>query len=317
MTPNIVVLDGAVVNPGDLSWDLISRHGQLTVFDETVEDQIIDRLSHADMVLVNKIVLTESHFSALPNLKFVGLLATGYDNVDIDAAKSNNVAVYNAVDYGSISVAQHVFALLLSRTNLIAEHNASVQSGVWTTQPWCYRLDTLHSLTGKTIGIIGLGKIGSQVAKIAKAFSMNVMTTKRNNHIAPVGIELVDMNEMLERSDIISLHIPLNSDTYGMVDKSWLSKMKDNATLVNTARGALINELDLREHLLQHSKFTALLDVLSSEPPPADHPLIGLQNCTITPHNAWANIHARQNLLEIVGNNIENFLNGVTTNRVN
>ena len=317
MKPNIVVLDGAVVNPGDLSWLPIARHGNLKVYDATTKNEIIPRLSEADMVLINKVVLTKDHFEALTRLKFVGLLATGFDNVDIAAARANGIAVYNAVDYGSDAVAQHVFALLLSRANKIVDHNRSVQAGEWSSKPWCYALDTLQGLSGKTIGIIGFGKIGRAVARIAAAFNMKVLILRRDKKSEPKDLDQTNLQDLLAKSDIISLHIPLNSDTQGMIDKDWLSKMKEDATLVNTARGGLINEIDLRKHLQDHINFTALLDVLSSEPPPRDHPLIGLENCIITPHNAWANLQARENLIDIVGKNIEAFMNGDATNRVN
>ena len=315
MKPRIVVLDGAVVNPGDISWDPIGRHGNLVIYDHTDQSEIVSRLKDANITLVNKVVLSRSHFETLPRLKYIGLLATGFDNVDVAAARDYGITVSNAVDYGSASVAQYVFALILAHVNRILEHNAAVQNGEWAIRPWSFSLNSQLGLAGRTIGIIGFGKIGHKVAQIAKAFGMNILVYSRTKQQTE-GIDFVSLRDILKMSDVLTLHIPLNADTHNLIYKHNLELMKPNAILVNTSRGAIINESDLREHLIKFSNFVALLDVLSIEPPPIDHPLIGLPNCIITPHNAWSNKDARIKLIQIAGQNIEGFIKGHPINEV-
>ena len=317
MKPRIVILDGRLANPGDLSWSGIDVLGELSVYDATEPDQIIERCQNAHVVVTNKCRLDGHHFEQLPQLQLICLLATGYDNIDIKAAHHSGVTVCNAVGYGSASVAQHVFALLLHHTNQVGLHNEAIQNGVWQQTAWSFSLTTLTGLRDKTLGLIGFGKIGQEVAKIAMAFGMKIIIHRRSNGtIDDARIRAVDIQTIYNESDVISLHLPLSESTFGMINRDSLSQMKSNAILINTARGGHINEQDLRQHLISHPNFTALLDVLSKEPPTEDHPLIGLPNCILTPHNAWANIDARRNLIQIVADNIKGYFKGELVNEV-
>ncbi len=315
---NIVVLDGGVVNPGDLTWEPISRHGELKVFKHTTDQELISRSSDAEILLTNKRVISKDVLQALPKLRLICLLATGYNNVDVKAAKDLGITVCNAVGYGSTAVAQHVFALILAATNFVSEHSAEVNEGQWTKQNvWSYSTSPLIELAGKTIGIYGFGKIGNKVADIAMSFGMKVLSThKHPTRDARQGVRFVDIQSLCAESDFITLHAPLTGSNEGIINKELLSLMKPSAFLVNTGRGGLINELDLKYALENEVIRGAGIDVLSAEPPPSTHPLIGVKNCIITPHNAWAAKNARQRLLEIVGNNIESFLNGKPINIV-
>lgn len=317
MKPRIVILDGRLANPGDLLWSGIEALGSLVVYDATEPDQIIERCQNAHVVITNKCRLGMQHFEQLPQLELICLLATGYDNIDIAAAHQSGITVCNAVGYGSASVAQHVFALLLHHTNQVSLHNEAIQNGVWQQTAWSFSLTKITGLRGKTLGLIGYGKIGQEVAQIAMAFGMKVIVHRRSNSaIDDERISSVDRQTIFNESDVISLHLPLNESNSGMINRVSLSQMKPGALLINTARGGHINEQDLRQHLITHPNFTALLDVLSKEPPSEDHPLIGLPNCILTPHNAWANIDARRNLIQIVADNIKGFYNGAVVNEV-
>ena len=318
MSCSMVILDGKLANPGDLSWSSLERYGELKVYDYTPDDQIIARSSDAEVILLNKVKLNKYHLSQLPRLKLVSLLATGYDNVDIVAAREKGIAVCNAVGYGSDSVAQHVFALILRCTNMIEAHNQSVHEGLWFRESWSYTLSPIKGLRGKTLGIIGLGDIGTRVADLASSFGMKVKAFTRSPSKYDIGdIQFVSLNELLTLSDIISLHLPLNHESELMINQASLSLMKKDAIIVNTSRGGLVDEFALREHLLANPGFTAALDVLSKEPPDVDHPLIGLTNCILTPHSAWSNADARSRLIEISENNIRAYLEGNPINVVN
>lgn len=315
---NIVVLDGGVVNPGDLSWDPVANNGTLKVYDHTNDADLIDRSKEADILLTNKRVIDGAAMAALPNLKLICLLATGYDNVDVAAAKKMGVTVCNAVGYGSTAVAQHVFALILASTNLVTDHSTNIHNGEWRDRGvWSYWQKPLIELAGKKIGIYGFGKIGNKVADIAMGFDMKVLSThKHPTRDARNGVKFVDIETLCRESDFITLHAPFTTENKGIINKDLLSLMKPSAFLVNTGRGGLINEADLREALENKQIRGAGLDVLSTEPPSEDHPLIGIKNCIITPHNAWAAKNSRIRLLEIVGKNIESFLNGKPQNVV-
>ena len=317
MHPKIVILDGHLANPGDLTWDPISALGQLTIYDQTSNEQIVKRSREADVLLVNKVKLKKEHFEHLPNLKLICLLATGYDNVDTSAARQFEITVCNAIDYGSDSVAQHVFALILACTNKVYDHNASVKNGDWSRNSWSYTLGSIRGLKGLTMGVFGAGKIGMRVASLARAFGMNVLIHARNRpDVESKEYTFVDSDQLLSQGDIISYHIPLNKETEGIINSKTLSTMKPDAILVNTARGGLVCEDDLRAHLLGNPQFYAALDVLSDEPPPIDHPLIELNNCILTPHNAWSNIDARRRLIEICAENIRSYFSGQPQNVV-
>lgn len=314
---NIVVLDGYTLNPGDLSWGHLKMLGELTVYDRTYENEVSIRCETADIVLTNKTILDAETISNFTMTNYVGVLATGYNVVDIEAAKDKNIIVTNVPDYGSSAVAQHTFALLLELTNRVGLHGQSVQNGDWSEiDDFCYRLTPLTNLEGKTIGIIGYGNIGRKVGRIAESFGMKVLVCSGSAKSVEVG-QLVSQEELAKKSDIISLHCALTDFNKGMIDKFFLSKMKPNAMLINTSRGSLINEEELAHALNQGRIAGAGLDVLSSEPPKSGSALIGAKNCIITPHIAWGTKEARQNLMDIAIDNVKAFLTGKPINVVN
>ncbi len=315
MTPKIVILDSELAQGGDLSWDDFEGIGDLHTYDKTAPDQLIERVGDADILVTNKFKLGEKHFTACPNLKLVCLLATGYDNVDIQAAKAHGITVCNAQGYSTDSVAQHVCAMMLACTNRVAEHNTTVQNGDWYTRQWSYTALPLKSLKGRTMGICGYGKIGKRVGTMAEAFGMKVIAYTRTPDTSS-HITFVNMDQLCAQADVISVHLPHSESTHEIFDKEFFSKVKSDAIFINTGRGALVQEFDLRDHLISHPDFTAALDVLSKEPPQKGHPLIGLENCIITPHHAWANPEARSNLLRIVADNIRAFIAGTPQNVV-
>ncbi len=308
------MLDAYVANPGDTSWEPISKLGDVTLYDRTSIDQVVERSKEADIIIVNKAKVREKHIKALPNLKLICVLATGMDNVDYEYARSRGIEVKNAVGYGSTAVAQHAFALLLELTNNVAVHNASVQGLEWTNNDdWCYWKEGITELHGKTLGIYGLGTIGKAVAKIGEAFGMQIAVT--SNHAKQTDYpnwQLVDLDQLFIISDVISLHAPLTPSNERIVDAKLLHKMKKSAFLINTGRGGLINEADLRTALLEKRIAGAGVDVLSVEPPAEDHPLLGLNNCLITPHHAWAARESRIRLINMVAENIADYLSKTT-----
>ncbi len=311
---NIVILDGYTLNPGDLSWKALEMLGHTTVYDRTPQEEILDRCETADIVLTNKTVLDADIISKFKKVVYIGVLATGYNVVDMEMASSKNITVTNVPAYGPSSVAQHTFSLLLSLTNQAQLHAQSVENAEWSeVDDFCYTLTPLTNLEGKTFGVIGYGNIGRRVARIADAFGMEVLIHSKSANTVEVG-KLVSQNELVKQSDVVSLHCALTSDNVEMVNKSFLAKMKSNAIILNTSRGPLINESDLA-HELQLGKIAgAGLDVLSTEPPNRDNPLIGAKNCIITPHIAWATKEARQNLLNIAVENVKAFINGSPVN---
>lgn len=317
--PKIVILDGYTTNPGDLSWEPIAQLGDLEVYDRTPNNLILEQAQNANIVIVNKTKLDREQIGRLQNMKLICTLATGYNNINIEGANDLGVTVCNAVGYSTSSVAQHVFSLLLEITNQVALHNQSVQSGGWAkASDWCYWKQPLMELAGKTIGIYGFGKIGQQVAKIALAFGMKVIAHRKNMHqTPPPNIEYVSLERLFSESDVLTLHAPLSTENEGIVNAQNLSLMKSSAYLINTGRGGLVNELDLKTALLTGQIAGAGLDVLSTEPPPHDHPLIGIPNCLLTPHQAWATKESRQRLIKIVADNIKAFLSGKPQNVVN
>jgi len=316
MRPKIVILDGELAHGGDLSWKRFEEIGDLEIYNQTSPEQFLDRVKEAKVIVTNKFKLNAEHFAACPDLKLVCLLATGYDNVDVVAAKQAGVTVCNAQAYSTDSVAQHVFALLLAGANQVSEHNISVQDGHWYTEQWSYTLTPLKALKGLTMGICGLGKIGKKVAEVAQAFGMKVIAHTRTPDHSLDDITFVNINQLCQQSDVISVHLPHSESTHQIFDKEKFSVMKDDAIFINTGRGGLVKEEDLAAHLSSHPNFTAALDVLSAEPPQEGHPLIGLENCIITPHHAWANPEARTNLLRIVAENITTYLDGSPQNVV-
>ncbi|NND32406.1 MAG: D-2-hydroxyacid dehydrogenase [Saprospiraceae bacterium] len=306
---NIVVLDGYTVNPGDLTWEPLEKLGDACVFERTSYDQILPRAASADVLVVNKVRINADHLRQLPNLKCICLLATGYDNVDIAAAKSQNIPVFNAVGYGTESVAQHTMAMMLAFTNKIETHHRSVREGQWSSQDdFSYSLNTVTELAGKNLGIIGFGKIGSRVGELAQVFGMNILTTSKRkfNGIA----KQVSSEELYRSSHYISLHAPLTEETHGMINDESLRVMRRDAVIINTGRGDLINENHLVEALLEERIGGAILDVLGIEPPLASNRLLHLKNVVVTPHMAWRSKEARNNLINIVAKNIVDFSNG-------
>ncbi len=314
----IVILDAYVTNPGDLSWEAIEGLGSVTIYDRTASNDIIGRAIDAEVIVTNKCVFTKEIMAALPSLKCICLLATGYNNVDIEAARSQGITVCNAVGYSTLSVAQHVFALLLSMTNYVEIHNQSVHKGAWAgATNWSYRLGTLHELQGKTLGIYGFGTIGQNVADIGLAFGMNVIATKRKmSGFSYPKVKMVSEDELLSQSDVLSLNAALSDENRHFINKDTLSKMKSEAILINTARGPLINEADLAEALRNGIISGAGLDVLSEEPPQNDNPLYNTKNCIITPHISWASLQSRERLIDIVTQNIRSYINGNPINTV-
>ena len=315
---NIVILDGYTLNPGDQNWAPVNTLGKVTVYDRSSPDQIVERAMDADAVLVNKVILNESVLSQLPKLKYIGVCATGYNNIDINSTNKYGIVVTNVKAYGPASVAQHTFALLLALVNHIELHSQSVRNGDWSaSEDFCYWKTPLVELAGKTIGLVGLGDIGSQVAKIASAFGMKVIAFRKNpEQTHNTDIEMVSMETLFKQSDVISLHCPLTEETKDLINAERLSWMKPTAYLLNTGRGPLINEEDLANALKNKIIAGAGLDVLSSEPPKSDNPLITAPNCVITPHIAWASFEARKRLLQMVADNLSAFMEGEATNVV-
>ena len=317
----IVVLDAYSANPGDLDWNIFSEIGELVLYDRTPAELTVERIGDAEIVLSNKVALTADVISACPNLKYIGVLATGYNIVDLGAASAANVVVTNVPAYSTDAVAQHVFALILQLENEIALYDDEVQTGAWQNSPdFTFSLFPWHELAGKNIGLVGFGNIGQKVGKVANAFGMNVMAAPQrsmNDIVVDYPVAWTPLEEIYETADIISLHCPLKDETIGMINSKSLQKMKSSAVLVNTGRGPLINERDLADALETGQIRAAALDVLSQEPPEEDNPLIGLDNCIITPHIAWASQEARRRLLNIAAGNINNFLGNKITNQVN
>ncbi|WP_144213295.1 D-2-hydroxyacid dehydrogenase [Shewanella donghaensis] len=314
----IVVLDGFTLNPGDLSWSSLAKLGDLTVYDHTDAADIIIRCQDAEVVLTNKAVIGADVIHHCPKLNYIGVTATGTNVVDINAAASRNIVVTNVPAYGPDAVAQMVFALILQHTQQVDLHHKAVNQGLWSqSRDFCFTLAPLTSLKNKTIGIVGYGDIGQQVAKLALAFNMNVIinTSARKSDL-PDGIEWQPLGDLLVQSDIVSLHCPLNQATDNLINNQSLTLFKAKALLINTARGGLVDELALAT-ALNANKLFAAVDVLSSEPPAVDNPLLSAKNIVITPHIAWATLEARSNLLDIAVNNVGQFLQGKNCNKVN
>jgi glycerate dehydrogenase len=321
MTERIVVLDGYTLNPGDISWHPVSSLGDMEVHERTAKDQILQRAKNATCLLINKVPLNCDTIAGLPDLHYIGVLATGYNVVDIAAAAAHNVVVTNIPTYGTDSVAQHVAALMLEFARGISVHNRAVHAGQWSKSPdWCFSLQPMFELSGKTLGIVGIGRIGQAVARIGTAMGMNIIAHDvfwpGDDALAGMEVTQVEMDELFARSDVISLHCPLTPETENLVDADRLRAMKTNAIIINTSRGPLIDSQALAEALHNGIIGGAGLDVLDVEPPVADHPLLNAPNCIITPHLAWNAIEARMKLMQITANNLETYLNGSPQNVV-
>ena len=315
----IVILDGYTENPGDLRWEGFEELGELTVYDRTPKEKVIERIGDADAVIVNKTPLDRGVFEACPQIKYVGVLATGYNVIDIKAARERGIPVCNIPTYGTTAVAQMTFALLLEICHHIAEHSDAVKKGEWSNNPdWCFWKYPLIELADKKMGIIGFGRIGQAVGKLAKAFGMQILAYDANQNESGKEIgEYVALDELLAQSDVISLHCPLFPETEGIINKKNISKMKDGVIIINTSRGPLIKEEDLADALRKKKVYAAACDVVSTEPILPDNPLLGCYNSIITPHIAWAPKESRQRLMDVAVSNLKAFADGKWTNVVN
>jgi glycerate dehydrogenase len=317
---NIVVLEGYPLNPGDLSWDELKKLGNTKIYDKTKNEDALERIGNADAVFVNKTELTREVFENAPNLKYVGVLATGFDNIDVKSAKENNVVVTNVPSYGTSSVAQFVFALLMEMIYHVREHDQAVKKGEWEeSESFCFWKYPLVELKDKKFGIIGYGRIGMETGKIAKAFGMKVLAHTRtpDKSLEDENLKFVDLDELFKESDFISLHSPLTKETEGMINKKAINKMKKNAMIINTARGSLIVEEDLAYALNIGRIKAAASDVLTQEPPSIDNPLLKAKNMIVTPHIAWAPKEARERLMKTAVSNFKEFLKGNKVNTIN
>ncbi len=317
LKPNIVVLDGHTLNPGDLNWDGLCEMGKLTVYDRTSPEQVTERAMMAEIVFTNKTPLTAEAINKLPALKYIGVLATGYNVVNIAAARTRDIPVTNIPGYGTESVTQLTFALILELALQPALHSASVHAGEWSDCPdFCYWKKPLIELDGLTLGVLGYGAIGQAIARLGRAFGMKILvhtrTVKENKET-----EFVDCQTVFTESDVVSLHCPLTDENQGFVNAKLLSQMKSTAYLINTARGPLINEKDLAKALNEEQIAGAATDVLSVEPPSKDNPLLTAKNLIITPHIGWATRAARERLMKIATDNLCAFLKGTPQNVVN
>lgn len=315
----IVVLDSYTLNPGDLSWDGLDNLGELFLYDRTSSDKILERSAGAEVILTNKTLLTEATINSLPNLKYIGVLATGYNVVDTAAAKKRNIIVTNVPAYSTMSVAQLTFALLLELCNHVQKQSDSVLNGKWAqSADFSYSDFPLMELAGKTFGIIGFGTIGKKVADIATVFGMNIIASSRHKteQLERKNFRWAEISEVLEHSDVVSIHCPLTPETKGLINAESLRRMKRSAFLINTSRGPIVIEQDLADALNKDIIAGAGLDVLSSEPPLKDNPLFSAKNCIITPHIAWATKEARIRLMDAAVNNVAAFIKGKPINVV-
>lgn len=316
---NIVVLDGYAANPGDLSWDEMKQLGECVIYDRTSPDEVLERSKGADIILTNKTVLDAETIRALPALRYIGVLATGYNIVDTEAAKAQNVIVTNIPSYSTDSVAQMVFAHILNICQQVQHHSEEVRKGRWSASPdFCFWDTPLIELRGKKMGIVGLGHTGSRTARIAMSFGMEVYAyTSKSTFQLPHEIKKMELDDLFAECDIISLHCPLTDTTREMVNARRLALMKRSAILINTGRGPLVNEQDLADALNAGRIYAAGVDVLSKEPPCTANPLLTARNCYITPHIAWASTAARERLMQIAVNNVKAYVEGKPVNVVN
>ena len=314
----IVILDGYSVNPGDLSWAELESCGELTVYDRTAADEVAARAKEADAILTNKVVISAGIMDRLPKLKYIGVLATGYNVVDTEAAARHGITVTNVPAYSTDSVVQMTFAHILNMTNRVAHYARLNREGKWSSSPdFCYWDTPLGELAGKTLGVVGLGNIGYKVACMARDFGMDVFAcTSKNSAGLPPGIQKTTFNGLLGISDVLTLHCPLTPKTKEMINKDTLSRMKRGALLVNTGRGQLVNEADVAKALADGQLGGYGADVMTQEPPAADNPLLGAPNAYLTPHIAWATVEARKRLVAIAADNVKAFAKGSPQNVV-
>ena len=317
----LVVLDGYTENPGDLSWDALRRFGELTVYERTSDDQseVAERIKGADIVVANKTPIRAEVINSAGALKYITILATGYDIVDVAAARARGIPVSNVPSYGTAAVAQFAIAMMLEICHHVAHHSETVHAGRWEgCADWCYWDYPLIELAGKTMGIIGFGRIGQQTGRIAKALGMHILATgSRPTDAGREIADYVELDELLARSDVISLHCPLFPSTRGIISRENIARMKDGVILLNNSRGALVDEQALADALNSGKVYAAGLDVVSTEPIRGDNPLLKAKNCFITPHISWAPKEARERIMDCTVKNIEAFLDGKPINVVN
>lgn len=312
----LVVLDGYTLNPGDLSWQPLETFGDLTVYDRTKPEQVVERIKDADIVILNKVEMTREFLAEAKQLKYISILATGYDHVDLKAAKEMGIVVSNVPTYGTDSVAQFTMALILELAHQIGQYSEAVKAGAWIeSEDWTFNLTPQMELMGKTLGIIGYGRIGQRVGALAQAFGMKVLTIKRTGR--NLDIPALSMDELLAQSDIVSLHCPLTPETEGIINQNSLNKMKPTALLINSSRGPLIVEEDLRNALNAGQIAGAAVDVVAKEPMEQNHPFLRAKNLIITPHIAWSSKEARNRIMETTQENISKFLEDYPINQVN
>ena len=320
MPMKMVVLDGYTLNPGDISWAGLEQLGEVTVYDRTPVELVAERIGDAEIVFTNKTPLSKQVFEACRQIRYVGVLATGYNVVDTKAAKNAGVCVTNIPSYGTDAVGQYTIALLLELCHHVGEHSAAVKRGDWTTNPdWCFWNYPLVELAGKTMGIIGFGRIGQSTGRIAQALGMKVLAVDeyQNPALETSTCTYTDLDTLLAQSDVIVLHCPLFPSTKGIINKDTIAKMKDGVFIINDSRGPLVNEKDLKEALNSGKVGGAAVDVVSQEPIPANNELLGARNIIITPHIAWAPIESRQRLMALAVSNLKSYLDGTPVNVVN
>jgi glycerate dehydrogenase len=316
--PSIVVLDGYCLNPGDLSWQRLESLGECIIYDRTTPQELSSRIGDSQIVITNKVQLRRDTLAAHPNLKYIGVSATGYNIIDVDAARDLGIAVTNVPTYGTSSVAQMVFAHLLNLTQRVADHAQAVRQGRWAAGPdWCFWDFPLLELEGMTMGIIGYGRIGQATARLARAFGMQVLAHNRSPITDSGGVRQADLETVFREGDVVSLHCPLTHETTRLVNRERLAVMKPTAFLINTSRGALVDEAALADALNSGRLAGAGLDVMDVEPPAERNPLYTAKNCYITPHIAWATKASRQRLLDSAIDNVADFLRGQPRNVVN
>ena len=326
-----VLLEAGAINSGDLSWDKLEELVDLNIFDNTTEEDKYEHIGDAEVVLVNKVIMDEELFTRCPNIKYVGVCATGYNVIDLDAARRHGVVVTNVPAYSTDSVVQLTWAMILELASYLSMHNESVKNGDWIkSETFCYWKVPMMELAGKTLGIIGFGNIGSKVAKIALDFGMNVLVhtahpDKYKDEVEKLNslygnsskLVLTSMDDVFSKSDIISLHCPMTDETDKIIRKENIDKMKDGVMIINVSRGGLVNEEDLSDALNSGKVKAAAVDVVSVEPMKEDNPLLKAKNIIITPHMAWASLEARERLVDVVADNLNSFLEGKEKNKVN
>lgn len=313
----IVVLDGYTLCPGDLNFDVLRELGEVVVYDRTESEKVIERIGDAQIVLTNKTVISKAVMEACPAMRYIGVLATGYNVVDVAAARELGIVVTNVPAYSTQAVAQHVFALLLACVSCVHEYDAQVKQGRWQKSPdFCFYAGAMEELAGKTLGIVGFGNIGQAVARIAQAFGMKVLVHTRTQKPGCEGITFVTREELLERSDVITLHCPLTENTKGMIDAEVIAQMKAGVRVINTSRGPLVNEKAMADALTTGKVACYMADVLSAEPARTNNPLLTARNTILTPHVAWAPFQTRERLLDIAVENVREFIKGSPCNVV-